>query len=89
MSKPIRKRIKKTKEIPVPETEEQVIDTEQEQGQVVEKEWKESFRTSTKVPPNNKFCKPCIKKNSCVITTLACVMFCDKMEIKKKRVKRQ
>ena len=48
-----------------------------------EPDWEESKGTGVK----SKFCKPCLKKNSCVIGSLAMVMACDKIEFKKKRGK--
>jgi hypothetical protein len=84
-----RKKIKKEK-IENPIDAEEIIQIEESDiEQSIEKDWKESFRSSLKEPPKNKFCKFCIKKEKCVITKLACVMYCDKIEIKTKRAERK
>lgn len=76
-----RKSVKKTK--PVPD-EEPEIQLEEEPIPEPEPDWKES---STRGSTKNKFCKPCLKRNACVISSIAMVMACDRIELKKKRVR--
>ena len=76
-----RKSVKKAK--PVPDDEPK-IQIEEEPIPEPEPDWKES---STRDNTKNKFCKPCLKRNSCVISSIAMVMTCDRLEVKKKRTK--
>lgn len=73
------KSVKKTKPVPNDKPEIQL-----EEKSIPEPDWKESLlHDNTK----NKFCKPCLKRNTCVISAIAMVITCDKIEVKKKRVK--
>jgi hypothetical protein len=83
MEKIIRKKIKKKTSPPTPKVIVEEIAEEIVEEGLPEPDWKESTGNGAK----SKFCKPCIKRNSCVIGALAMVMTCDKLEIKKKRVK--
>jgi hypothetical protein len=84
MAKITRKKIKKKTSPPTPKTKvEEVIEEEIIEEVLPEPDWKESTGNGAK----NKFCKPCLKKNSCVIGALAMVITCDRIIIKKKRVK--
>ena len=75
-----RKSVKKVKPIPDDNLEIQI---EEEPIPEPEPDWKESSGNVNK----NKFCKPCLKRNTCVIGSLAMVMVCDRVEVKKKRGK--
>jgi hypothetical protein len=87
MTKIIRKKIKKKTSPPTPKVKvEEIIEEEIPE---VESIWKEDIKSdsATTTRLKNKFCKLCIKLNTCVIVRIAHVMTCDKIEIKKKKLR--
>ena len=87
MEKIIRKKLKKKTPPPTPKVKvEEVIEEEIPEA---EPNWvediKSDYASSTRL--KNKFCKLCVKLNTCVIVRIAHVMTCDKLELKKKKIR--